>query len=229
MQLLEPKILGWWTKLLRESSQLSQEALAAAAGLTPRTIQRIESGEASSVTTRRSLARGLGYEDIKTFENPETVAKILQFRAEMDRMSKEAAAAQFPDMVRMPATRLKSGQELGHLVESSNACNFHYDDALDKGVKEIAAEMFDYLRDYADMDEFYSEVEKLGVYKQLDDYLRQLQDAGVILHSALRHTKVVGQNWEKKTPLAMAIAYLVIDRGEKDIQEILAAKRFQFG
>ena len=56
----------------------SQEALAASANLTPRTIQRIEAGEPSSIATRRSLARGLGYENPDIFEDPEFIATVLK-------------------------------------------------------------------------------------------------------------------------------------------------------
>lgn len=66
----DPKFLAFWTKCIRESSKWSQEALAAASGLTVRTIQRIEAGNAVNITTRRALARGLGYDDPDVFENP---------------------------------------------------------------------------------------------------------------------------------------------------------------
>jgi transcriptional regulator with XRE-family HTH domain len=55
--ILDPKLLGFWTKCLRESQHISQDALAASSGLDVRTIQRIEAGNAVSVTTRRCLAR----------------------------------------------------------------------------------------------------------------------------------------------------------------------------
>lgn len=56
---LPPNILGFWTRCIRTTMHWSQEALAASANLTPRTIQRIEAGEPSSIATRRSLARVL--------------------------------------------------------------------------------------------------------------------------------------------------------------------------
>jgi predicted transcriptional regulator len=42
---LSPAILGFWTRCLRTTLNWSQEALAAAAGVDTRTIQRIESGK----------------------------------------------------------------------------------------------------------------------------------------------------------------------------------------
>jgi len=76
---LPPNILGFWTRCIRTTMHWSQEALAASANLTPRTIQRIEAGEQSSITTRRSLARGLGYENPDIFEDPEFIVTVLNF------------------------------------------------------------------------------------------------------------------------------------------------------
>jgi DNA-binding XRE family transcriptional regulator len=45
--LLDPKILGFWTRCLRETQHMSQDALAASSGLDVRTIQRIEAGAGS--------------------------------------------------------------------------------------------------------------------------------------------------------------------------------------
>jgi hypothetical protein len=51
-------------------------ALAASSGLDVRTIQRIKAGQGASVTTRRCLARGLGYEKPDTFDAPEFVMHV---------------------------------------------------------------------------------------------------------------------------------------------------------
>jgi transcriptional regulator with XRE-family HTH domain len=63
----DPKFPRLPSKALRETMNWSQEALAASSGLDVRTVQRIEAGNARvSVTTRRALAKGLGY------DNPDT-------------------------------------------------------------------------------------------------------------------------------------------------------------
>jgi transcriptional regulator with XRE-family HTH domain len=51
----DPKFIGFWTKAIRETSHWSQEALAASSGLDVRTIQRIEAGNSTSITTRRAF------------------------------------------------------------------------------------------------------------------------------------------------------------------------------
>jgi hypothetical protein len=45
--LLDPKILGFWSRCVREAQHLSQEALAANASVNTRTIQRFEAGSVS--------------------------------------------------------------------------------------------------------------------------------------------------------------------------------------
>ena len=59
--------------------------------------------------------------------------------------------------------------------------------------------------------------------------LRELEDMGVTTHFAVRESCFVRQNWADKTPMRMSIAYLVADFADREIMEIWAGKRFQFG
>jgi transcriptional regulator with XRE-family HTH domain len=228
MQLIPPLTLAWLTRTLREASNLSQEALALSSGLTTRTIQRVEAGDPSTVTTRRSLARGLGYDNQDVFENPETIQKICEFHREIERMREKAAAEQFPGRVRLPAVRVETGEQLGRLAEQCNAANFHWDEKISQDAKNAAAAIFDYLRDYVDGKDDCSMTLKLQIYEELDGLLRDLQTAGAIVHSALRAANFVGKTWENKTPIRMRIAYVVVDVPDHAVAEIIAAKEFQF-
>lgn len=60
---------------LRERHEWSQAALAASAGLSERTIQRVENAEGSNRQTRRSLAKAFGFEDRDIFEKPIPIEK----------------------------------------------------------------------------------------------------------------------------------------------------------
>ena len=126
-QIIDPSTLAWWTHSLREASQWSQEALAEACGLTVRTIQRIEAGEPSSISTRRSLARGFGYENVDTFIDVKFAVDVTAMREEVERTKKEAIDKQYADYIRLPAQRLKKGEQLGRVVEVVNSYVFHYD------------------------------------------------------------------------------------------------------
>lgn len=57
-------------RTFREMRQWSQDTLAALSKLNIRTVQRVESGEASSAETRRALALAFELEDIDVFNKP---------------------------------------------------------------------------------------------------------------------------------------------------------------
>src|SRR5271169_5996526 len=97
--ILDPSILAWWTRAIREASHWSQEALAASSSLTVRTIQRIEAGSRSDVTTRRALARGLGYDNPEIFFDPEFAKTITGFFRDIKQIGKDALQKQFPDKI----------------------------------------------------------------------------------------------------------------------------------
>ena len=226
MQLMPAGVLAWWTKMLRASSDLSQEALAANAGLTTRTIQRIEAGRSSNVQTRRALARGLGYDNQDIFEDPEAIQRFSTLWSDIDSLTKDALEAQFPDRVKLAATRITSGAQLGRLAENIDVSCFHYDEALGPDAKAAAAAIFDYLRDYGDVDELYSETGKLTVYEELDGLLRTLESTGVAAHSALRRAvfRDDATNLDAK-PLSVTVGYLIVDTADKEIQEIWPEKQ----
>jgi hypothetical protein len=202
--------------------------LALSSNLTTRTIQRVEAGEPSTVTTRRSLARGLGYDNHDVFENPVTVQKIREFYSEIERLREQAVAEQYPGRVRLPAVRIETGEQLGRLAEQCNAANFHWDEKISPDAKEAAAAIFDYLRDYVDGKDDCSMTLKLQIYAELNVLLRDLQTTGAVVHSALRAADFVGKTWENKTPIRMRIAYVVVDVPDHEVTEIIAAKEFEF-
>src|SRR6266481_147780 len=94
---LEPQILGFWTRCIRETQHMSQEALAASSGLDVRTIQRIERGNAMSITTRRCLARGLGYENPDIFDDPEFARNVHILLESVQAINQDALDDQHPE------------------------------------------------------------------------------------------------------------------------------------
>jgi transcriptional regulator with XRE-family HTH domain len=227
--ILHPSILAWWTRAIRAASHWSQEALAASSGLTVRTIQRIEAGRPSDVTTRRALARGLGYDNPEIFFDPQFAETITGFFREIEKVGKDALQKQFPDKIRLPVTRVRSGAELAHLADAANAYNYVCDDEINEKAKKVAATLFDYLNDYGDAPEFYSNVDKLDVHRELNDLLRALEGHGAIIYSAVRCTSLLGKTWTDQTPMPVDILYLLVHLKDKIIEEILVPKRFRFG
>src|SRR5207253_2107058 len=78
LTILDPKLLGFWAKCVRETQHLSQDALAVNAGVTIRTVQRFEAGQAVNVTSRRALAKALGYDNPDAFDDLKFIDGLLQ-------------------------------------------------------------------------------------------------------------------------------------------------------
>ncbi|MFZ3325326.1 MAG: helix-turn-helix transcriptional regulator [Methylocella sp.] len=223
--LLDPKILGFWTRCLRETQHMSQDALAASSSLDVRTIQRIEAGQGASVTTRRCLARGLGYEKLDTFDDPEFVMRVHKLLENAQAIKKEAQEKQYPDHVRLKTARVQNGETLGRLADISNAVVLNADDAISDEAKNTAATLFDYVRDLLDLGDVASWSEKVGYNRDLEALLRQLEGLGATVYSALRPMKMCGENWEDKTPVSLEVGYLTVVPTENVLEDMFVPRR----
>jgi transcriptional regulator with XRE-family HTH domain len=227
--MLDPAILAWWTRAIRHASHWSQEALAASSGLTVRTIQRVEAGRLSDVTTRRALARGLGYSNPEIFFDPEFAKTVTGFFRQIEQIGKEALERRFPDRLRLRATPVLNGAELSRLAEIANAYNYCCDDDVSEEAKECAAALFDYLNDYGEAHELYSHVDKLAVHRELDSFLKDLEKFGVTVDSALQSTAISSENWPNQTPLPIDILCLVVHPKGRIIEEFWVPKKIRPG
>lgn len=225
IDLKDPKFLAFWTKCIRESSHWSQEALAAASGLDVRTIQRIEAGNPVSVTTRRALARGLGYDNPDVFDDPDFIKGVHALFAGIQKVQDDEVQKQFPDHVRVPVTKATSGEALARIAYEADGYLFNADDAIPPEAKEIAASIFDYLRDLGDIADEISFSEKLTYQQEVDGMFRQLAALGTACYTAFRTTKLVGDNWADKTPLPFKFGYLTVVPSEKILTEMMVPRR----
>ena len=221
----DPKFLAFWTKCIRETSHWSQEALAAAAGLDVRTIQRIEAGHPVSVTTRRALARGLGYDNPNVFEDVEFIKGVHDLFDGLRKVQDEEVPKQFPDHMRVNVSRVTSGEGLARVAYEANAYLFHADDAITEDAKEVAASTFDFLRDLGDLGDDGLFSEKLDYQRSLGDMLKELEVLGAACYCAFRATKMVGATWPDKTPVPMTIAYLTVVPAEKVLTDMMVPRR----
>lgn len=223
---LEPQILGLWTRYIRDSLHWSQEALAEASGLHTRTIQRIEAGQTVNITTRRALARGLGYEDRDVFDDPAFSKQLTEILGTTQSLAqKEMFEQQFPDHMRVKVERVINGDALGRLVGSANATAFHADDDISQEAKRVAALLFDYIRDMIDLYNQMSFSERLVINNELEGLLKELKGLGAAAYSALRTTKIIENNGKNKTPMPLTIGYLTVVPVEKDTKEIIVPRR----
>ncbi len=223
--LLDPKILGFWIKCVREAAHWSQEALAANSNVDVRTIQRVESGKPASVTTRRALARGLGYDNPDIFDSPDFIASVHKILGDLNGTSPEAMEKQFPDHMRLPAEKVSSGDALGRLTDISNGLTLHMEDQISQDAKQIAASLFDYLQDMQDIRSDVSFTDKLSYNQEMGVMLSDLEANGAVAYSAIRQTKIVGQGWVDKTPLPFTVVYITVVPAGHECKEIMVPRR----
>ena len=56
--------------------------------------------------------------------------------------------------------------------------------------------------------------------------MHDLEQLGVWVYSALRNTKIVGENWaDKTTPMPITIGYLNVVPGGRTIEQLMVPKR----
>jgi transcriptional regulator with XRE-family HTH domain len=225
---LDPKLLGFWVRCIRDSKHISQESLAVDSDVTVRTIQRFESGKPVSITSRRCIARGLGYDNVDIFDDPTFAASVHELFDHINAQKQSAKAQEHPDHIRIKAAKILNGEALGHFAEASNAILLHADDALSEEVKDSAAALFDYVRDLMDLGEVpFSN--KRAYHQELETMLRSLEDQGTLIYSAFRDVKLTSESWPDKTPLPMTVGYLTVVPANKQFDEMYVPRRAKFG
>lgn len=224
-QHLDPKLLGFWTRMLRLSSNLSQDALAAASGLTTRTIQRVESGARANLTTRRCLARGLGYDDAGIFDDPQFVKTVTSLVEAIATTHIREVEESHPDHARLEVAPLGRGAALVRLIDGSDAWCFDCDDAAAPAAQQEAACLFDNLRDYGDVWVELSHVDRLQAEQTFEEMLRSLARQGVRVYGAKRASRFTATNCLDGPELALTIAYVFVFPAEREISYVLVPKR----
>ncbi len=208
LRMISAKALAMLVTMHRQALGWTQETLSEISGLTVRTIQRVEKGEASSVDTRRALARAFQMEDIDAFNKPHAFKSAEQIK-------KDAEEFQRKHMT-LPVTTATTGKQLADFAEQAQMRCFQQPDNVSDEVAEIASGIFDYLADYGEVDELYTYTQKLEVHATLDEQLSCLKNVGYSLCYALRKTSIVGKDWVDKTPMPVGIAYaFAVKRGEE--------------
>lgn len=196
---LTPQELAALIKATREIRQWSQEQLAEIAGLSSRTVQRVEEGQPSSVDTRRALASAFDAEDIDLFNKPYIIPTPEQMAEEKARFEKERLT--------LKAVRIETGRQLGKLAEGTSASLYSETVPLSPEAEIVFAQLTDYCREFAECADLYSAVDKLGVYEELDSFVAELKDKGYSLVSATREAIARASDAVKGVPLT--IIYVV--------------------
>jgi transcriptional regulator with XRE-family HTH domain len=224
--LLDPKTLGFWARCVRETQHLSQEALAANASVNIRTVQRFEAGQPINVTSRRVIAKALGYTDPDIFDDPKFIETVLKFFDSLNAQQQQDLDDQHPDHVRIDAQALVTGDAAAHFADVVNAVSFTIDPALTDETKQLAATFCDYVQDLMDADDFPVS-SRLGFAKDLDGILQELRELGASVYSATRDRKFRGADWGDKPAWEMTVGYLAIVPADRELTQLYIPRRMK--
>ncbi|ABM40241.1 helix-turn-helix domain-containing protein [Polaromonas naphthalenivorans] len=216
---LKPEELSTLVKAFREARQWSQEQLAEIAGLSTRTVQRVEEGQSSSLDTRRALAGAFGFDDIDAFNKPYVIPTNEQMAAEKARFEKER--------VTLKAVPLESGKQLGKLVEGTSANMFSEAAGMPQATEQRFAQLTDFCREYSDCSDLYSATDKLDVYAGLDDMVADLAKDGFTLVGATR--EVMMKTPGSESGIRVNIVYVVAFPKGQEAENLAVPRAVHFG
>lgn len=180
-RLLTASELAAVVKFFREMRQWSQEQLAELSGLSVRTIQRLERGEASGFDSRRAIARAFEFEDIDALNKPFSIPTQEELQTAKEKFEREH--------VTLKALPLESGRQLARLAEVHSMDLSTPGFELPREADEEFAAMIDFMREYRDCSDCYSETQKFEIYDALQQHIDTLMAAGVSLRYAERKVR----------------------------------------
>jgi transcriptional regulator with XRE-family HTH domain len=197
-----PAYIAQQVKFLRKMFKLTQENLADAAGLTTRTIEKIESGRhRPEEQTLRSLARALQL-DVKYFEKPTPEQEARQ-RSEMERAIRK--------MVLVPTDPIRTASNFMEAFRQRHAFRFDTSVVQDEEALEIAVTMVDVLKDLNDVwDDFYMS-QHLEYARSFVAQCEQLEEHGYLCHMG-HHRQVLRE--KDKPDLFFSVGLMSIQRKE---------------
>jgi transcriptional regulator with XRE-family HTH domain len=202
MRPLTPAELATMIVHQRQQHGWTQATLAEISSLTERTIQRVEGGEPSSTDTRRALARAFKFSDIEIFNKPWPIPNAERLKAENERIERETVAVSI--------VRFTSGRQVRELAEESQAGAFDCLIELPSEAEPVWAAMQDYFRDYGDVDDCYSAVQKLEVNKDFQRMIDDLKTHGLAVGGGVRRVNLASLHDPTSTPFPVSVTYLVI-------------------
>ena len=160
-------------KYIRKMFALTQENLADAAGLTVRTIQKVESGRhVPEVQTLRSIARALGFE-VAVFSKP-TPEQEKRQQEEMERALKKTVLVP-TSPIKTPNDFYSSNREWHGLLINSGAVEA--DDAL-----ELTTAISDWMTDLDGIWDISTASQRLAYSTEIAELCRELEGLGYLAH-----------------------------------------------
>lgn len=218
---LTPAELAVVIKMYREANQWSQEQLADVAGLSTRTVQRVESGHPSDLDTRRAMARAFGLEDIDALNKPYVIPTPDEIKAQREQFEREH--------ITLDAHPLATGRQLAGLAETNGLDLSTPGFDMERAADEEFAALVDYVRDYRDCASLFSEVQKFEVYDDLQRHIDALKAMGVSLRYAVRPIKLQISADPAAKPWEASALYVVTYPAGKEPERFATPRKFKIG
>ncbi|EEW25098.1 helix-turn-helix domain-containing protein [Rhodobacter ferrooxidans] len=169
----DAKYIADQCRYIRKMFGLTQENLADAAGLTVRTIQKVESGRhMPEVQTLRSLARGLGF-DMAVFLRPTPEQEKLR-QEEMERALRKTALVP-TSPIKKPNDFYSRNREWDGILINTSAVEA--DHAL-----ELTASISDWMTDLDGIWDISTASQRLEYATSIADLCRELEGLGYLTH-----------------------------------------------
>lgn len=220
-RMLTPLELAALVKLFREAKKWSQEQLAEIAGVSTRTIQRVENAKPSDLDTRRALARAFEFEDIDFLNKPLSIPTPEEIEAACQAFDREH--------ITLDAHPLTSGRQLAALAESHqlDLCTPGFE--MGREPTDSFAALVDYFHEYRDGADLYSEVQRVDVYEDLQRLIDALVTLGVSLRYATRRVRMKFPADAEAPPLEVSVVYLITYQAGKEPTQFATPRKFKLG
>lgn len=192
--------LAMLIRLLRTQRQWSQEQLAGISGVNVRTVQRAERGESANLHTRRALAQAFELSNIDALNTPMQVPTAEEIEAKQKAFER--------DYRTLTATKVVSARALGGLARDCHADHSWMAFEPSPIVETAFAALLDYLRDFRDCADDVPEVDKIGMYADIQRYLDELAAHGTTVLAATDDPLVQFGGALGSDPVRVRILYL---------------------
>jgi transcriptional regulator with XRE-family HTH domain len=220
-RLLTADELAVVVRFYRESRQWSQEQLADLSGLSVRTIQRVERGEASGFDTRRAIAGAFEFEDIDALNKAFSIPTAEQLQAAKEEFDREH--------VTLKALPLETGKQLAKLAEAHSMDLSTPGFELSREADEEFAALVDYMREYRDCSDAYTELQKFDVYDDLQRHIDALNTLAVSLRYAERKVRLRLNSDADAKPFDTSVLYVVAFPAGKEPDEFATPRSIGVG
>jgi transcriptional regulator with XRE-family HTH domain len=224
---LPPKIFAVWIRTLRVASDMSQDALAEASGISQRTIQRIESNGRANRMTRRSLARGFGYADHDIFDDPTFIATATDVLAKIYAERAKEEKAKYPDHIELAVELVSSGAQISGLIDRCDAWVYDCDDSASVKGKNVSAVLFDNIQDYGEIWSELSSRERLEARDAFTEMLAEITSQGLCAYQAFRSASLPPIQADKATR-HFNIGYIMLRSTGQIFTHFLVPKRIDW-